>query len=124
MVDTLRKYPLPDLSIFDDGLNTEERCGVIVKSSDGYSVIEVPNRHAEPDKHFVIQTGDVKEATSNVDGEVIGIVHTHPKKQHKNPSYSDVTSIPDDLIGIVYHPSSKTIHWYNKTGVLESEIRK
>ena len=123
-MDTLRKYPLPDLSIFDDGLNSEERCGVIYKQKDIYSIIEVPNRHEEPSKHFMIHTSDVKEAMADVDGEVIGIIHTHPKKQHKTPSYSDIVSIPDDLIGIVYHPSSKTIHWYNKTGVLESEIRK
>ena len=120
-MDTLYKYPLPDLSIFDDGLNSEERCGVIVKTKDTYKIIEVPNRHPEPNKHFIIHNSDVKDAAKDL--EVIGIVHTHPKKQHKTPSYSDINSIPDNLIGIVYHPSSKTIHWYNKTGVLESEIR-
>ena len=124
MVDILHNLPYPDLTLFDDGLNIEERCAAIFEDSSGeYKVIEVPNRHEEPTKHFKIHTNDVKEVT--VDGEkLIGIVHTHPAHQYKKPSYSDVASIPEGLFGIVYHPSSKTIHWYNNQGVLHTEIRK
>ena len=123
MVDIIHNLPDPDLTLFDDGLNIEERCGAIFQDlNGGYKVIEVPNRHAEPKKHFAINTSDVKAVTVD-DEKLVGILHTHPAHQYKKPSYSDVSSIPDSLIGIVYHPSSRTIHWYNNQGVLHTEIR-
>ncbi len=67
-MDILHKLPAPDLTLFDDGLNIEERCGAIFEDSSGEcKVIEVPNRHTEPTKHFMIHTSDVKEVTA--DGE-------------------------------------------------------
>jgi proteasome lid subunit RPN8/RPN11 len=122
-VDIQHKLPYPDLTLFDDGLNTEERCGAIFENLNGeLKVIEVPNRHEEPKKHFKIHTSDVNAITIE-DEKLIGIVHTHPAHQYKKPSYSDVASIPEGLFGIVYHPSSKTVYWYNNQGVLNTEIR-
>jgi hypothetical protein len=56
-VDILHNLPYPDLALFDDGLNTEERCGAIFENPNGeLKVIEVPNRHEEPKKHLKIHT--------------------------------------------------------------------
>jgi len=110
--------PRPDLSIFDTGSHDVERCGVIIVTNGTPSVVEVPNHSPDPRNAFVISKKDVPKE------RVIGIVHTHLKEQQRTPSGFDIQYIPEGLIGMVYHPNTKSVTWYASTGILHKELRK
>jgi len=117
--------PDPDLSLFDNRPNDVEWCGVIVQRVDNSNyVVEVPNRAEDQTRHFLISTKDVKELSIG-DGElVVGIVHTHPFRSIKTPSDHDIDSIPDGLVGMVYHPSTRSVVWYDSNGTIQQRLRK
>lgn len=121
----MNELPEPDLSLFDTGTNELERCGVIVRREDGSTyVIEVPNRSNTPHHHFIVSTKDVKALTAPPSDVIVGIVHTHPFRAMRIASDHDIDSIPDGLIGMVYHPSTRSIVWYDSTGIIEQRLRK
>lgn len=121
----MNALPEPDLSLFDTGTNDVERCGVIVRRTDGSTyVIEVPNRSETPKHHFVVSTKDVKAVIVPEGDVIVGIVHTHPFRAMRIASDHDIDSIPDGLIGMVYHPSTRSVVWYDSTGTIEQRLRK
>lgn len=117
------ELPDPDLSLFDEGPNDEERCGLIFQRDDGiYWVHEVPNRAERPKRFFRINKSDLQHI--DTEDVCVGVVHTHPFRAMRMASQKDVDSIPDGLVGMVYHPSTKSIVWYDSDGVIEDNLRK
>lgn len=117
--------PLPDLSMFDEGDNTEERCGVIVRDPSGkHWVVEVPNRADDKARRFKVLKSDVSNVSLEQGQEVIGVIHTHPFRSMRVPSDHDIDSIPHGLLGMVYHPSTGSIFWYDRNGILEHRLKR
>jgi proteasome lid subunit RPN8/RPN11 len=117
--------PTPDVSIFDNGLNNLERCGVIVqKSDDSTYVVELPNRSNKPKLHFTMLKEDVRVLVLPEGDIIIGVIHTHPYRSVRTASQHDIDSIPKGLVGMVYHPSTGSTTWYDHTGVLQHNLRK
>lgn len=113
----------PDLSVFDVGPNDVERCGVILKRLDGsVYVSELPNRSNAPKYHFTLSKTDVADLETN--DVVIGVVHTHPFRSMRIASQHDIDSIREGLIGMVYHPSSGSIVWYDHTGTVKEQLKR
>jgi proteasome lid subunit RPN8/RPN11 len=113
----------PDLSIFDSKSNEFERCGVIFKRTDkSLYIVELPNHSATPKNHFIISKKDVSKL--KVLDKLVGIVHTHPFRAMRIASQHDIDSIPEGLVGMVYHPSTGSTVWYDRTGVIHEELRK
>jgi proteasome lid subunit RPN8/RPN11 len=119
-----KSMPEPDLSSFDDPTNEVERCGVIVFGSDGgYEVVELPNRSPRPDLHFVVWNRDIHTLLSP-DDEIVGVFHTHLSDSPAHPSEADIRSIPGALIGMVYHPATKSVVWYDHKGIIETKRKR
>jgi proteasome lid subunit RPN8/RPN11 len=117
--------PLPDTSLFDDGPNNVERCGLILVRPDCTAyIIEVPNRSETPNKNFVIMKSDLNSIKVPESHRAVGIIHTHPYRYPRLPSPYDISSLRDGLIGMVYHPSTGSTTWYDRTGVLQHNLRK
>lgn len=117
--------PTPDLSIFDEGSNDVERCGVIVRRPDGSSyVVELPNRSDNPKSHFVASKTDARNLILPKEDLIIGVVHTHPFRAVRTASQHDIDSIPEGLIGMVYHPSSGSTVWYSRTGIVHEQLKR
>lgn len=117
--------PDPDLTLFDNRPNNVEWCGVIVRRPDESTyIIEMPNRAPDQTRHFIIATKDVKKLVAPDGDLIIGVVHTHPFRSIKVPSQHDIDSIPEGLIGMVYHPSTSSVVWYDSTGIIEQRLRK
>lgn len=113
-----------DVSAFDTGPDTEERCGLILQRNDGsWHVIEMPNRSDTPRDQFIIDTDDA-DCIPSTQGFIVGVVHTHPFRTPRYASQFDVDSIPVGWIGLVYHPSTGSKVWYDSTGVLYEDLRK
>lgn len=117
--------PYPDLSDFDGGDDLIERCGLLLSDNKGLiTAVSVPNRHKDTRNHFQINNDDVNNIVNATRKAVIGILHTHPQHTTAKPTQSDIYEIPVGFIGMVYHPSSKTITWYDSIRILKSTIRK
>lgn len=117
--------PTPDLTVFDDGLNDEERCGVIVHRGDStHYVIELPNRSDEPHKTYRLAYADMKELVLPEGHSVIGFVHTHPRGVPRLPSPHDIQSLPTGVIGMVYHPSTGSTTWYDRDGIIDTQLKR
>lgn len=113
-----------DMSVFDDGVNDVERCGLILMRGDGSRhIYELPNRHSQPQDHFIIDTEDT-DAIPDDHGVIVGVAHTHPRHASRYASQHDVDSIPEGWIGLVYHPSTGSKVWYDSTGVLFEDLRR
>ena len=122
-MDCQSDLPNPDFSLFDDGPNDAERCGLIFQRTDGtYWVHEVPNRHEKPLRAFRIHKSDLEEL--EIDDLFIAVVHTHPFRAMRSASQRDIDSIPDGLLGMVYHPSTKSVTWYDSGGVIDYNLRR
>lgn len=118
-----RELPHPDTSLFDTGTNKYERCGVIVLEDDGtHSIVELPNRSPVKTKHFVVWNMDIHKLVPP-DAEIVGVIHTHPFRSSPLPSSDDVAAIPGELIGMVYHPSTTSVSWYDRNGIIEHHQR-
>lgn len=117
--------PNPDLSIFDEGANNEERCGVIIMRPDCTTyVMEVPNRSDDPRRHFIINRSDVEVLDWPSSHKMVGVIHTHPFRGMRAASQHDIDSIPEGLVGMVYHPSSGSIVWYDRSGVILEKLKR
>jgi proteasome lid subunit RPN8/RPN11 len=113
-----------DLSAFDSGTNTEERCGVVLQSADGdYNVFELENRSPNPKNRFVISKADAAQIDKR-HGVIVGVVHTHPFRSMRTASQHDINSIPAGLFGIVYHPSTGSKVWYDHNGVTHEDLKR
>lgn len=111
--------PAVDVSAFDFGPNVHERCGVIIDNgADGYELVELPNRSDLTTHHFIIWNADIKAALPEMT-QIVGVVHTHPFRSSSLPSTDDIDSIPSGLIGMVYHPSTTSITWYDENGIIK-----
>ena len=116
--------PEPDTSLFDDGTNRVERCGIIVKNPDGtHWIKELPNRADDPTRDFRIDNADVKAALPP-DADIVGVIHTHPYRSSMLPSEADIDSIPRGLVGMVYHPSTTSVAWYDNLGTIDYRQRR
>lgn len=94
-----------------------EECAVVLRvAPDTWHIKAVPNRHSDKKNHFRIMREDVNLQ----DGEsIVAVVHTHTRPGEVEPSYDDVKSLPDGLLGIVVHPRTGSWTAYdNKVGVL------
>ena len=116
-------FPL-DVSVFDDGPDDVERCGLILQGPDRtWHVHELPNRHPDPHNHFAIDTDDADPIPAS-EGFIVGAVHTHPRDAEPFASQHDVDSIPEGWIGLVYHPATGSKVWYDSTGVQHEDFRR
>lgn len=115
-------YPI-DVSVFDTGPNNVERCGLILQSNRVMHVHELPNRHPHPRDGFIIDTKDA-DLIPSAEGEVVGVVHTHPHQTNRFASQHDVDSIPDGWVGLVYHPHTGSKVWYDRTGIIYEDLRR
>jgi proteasome lid subunit RPN8/RPN11 len=117
--------PNPDLSIFDEGLNNEERCAIVFVRADCTTyIVEVPNRAEDKKRYFAIVKSDIDSIDSNQSDTMIGVVHTHPYRFPRRPSMHDIASIREGLIGMVYHPSSGSIVWYDRKGIVQEQLKR
>jgi len=115
-----------DLSDFD-GETTDERCGIIVRLDEDYFAIEVPNEAANPRRDFRISDSRTMEilAHEGLDrSSIVGVVHTHQRGFSRWPSYNDVKGLPLNLVGCVYHPSTGSRVWYDRSGFLQEDIKR
>lgn len=126
------QYEDPEtISALVAAINTDypdEQCGIITRRTEriqlsggpamqtSYEMRLVPNRHEDPANHFRIVTGDLDLDDAET---LVAVVHTHTRPGEAEPSYDDVKSLPDDLVGIVVHPRTNSWTMYdNKVGVL------
>jgi proteasome lid subunit RPN8/RPN11 len=119
------------LDQFDGYDGIPERCALLLGSfreeDDTYvidAVVEVKNSHREPLRHFTIKKKDAQaalEALDSTDSSIIGHLHTHPKGTNADPSYEDCINMPDNMVGVIYHPHSRTITYYNRQGFISKE---
>lgn len=79
---------------------------------DGY--LFVPNRHRDPDLFFQINKSDVP---SHQLSKIIGCFHTHLYEGHNEPSAIDIAELPKDMLGLVLHVPTGTVHAYGKSQV-------
>lgn len=105
-----------------------EVCALVIgkKRGDTFTVtdvLNVANRHKDGENHFEVG----KKAALNVlqrrgytEKDLIGSLHTHTRGG-ADPSYDDCYFIPDGMLGIVVHPSSQTITYYNRQGFISKE---
>lgn len=106
------------VAIFEHADNKNEECAVVFENNGKHRAVSVPNRHPNPGNEFRIRKSDT--ASAKKDGEtLVAVMHTHTAPGNQEPSYEDVKQQPDGLLGIVYHPRSKSWTLYdNKVGVL------
>lgn len=117
--------PNPDLSIFDEGLNDKERCGLIIMRSDCTTyVVEVPNRSDDPSRYFTMVKRDVDGIDIHPSERIVGVVHTHPFGFPRKPSPHDLASIREGWIGMVYHPSTGSTVWYDHNGIVQEQLKR
>lgn len=96
----------------------DEQCAVIVRSGNTHSIHFVPNQHSDKKNHFRIIRKDVDPLLKD-GGTLVAVIHTHTRAGQAEPSYDDVKSLPDGLLGIVVHPRSKSWTAFDNTvGVL------
>ncbi len=115
-----------DLSDYEEVVSDVERCGVILVNNKGYvRIVGVPNRHKDSQINFQIDNNDVNTVLEMTREKLIGIFHTHPDPDIEMavPSLNDINNIPEGICGMVYHPFSKIIHWYDSTGILGKTTR-
>lgn len=117
--------PNPDVSVFDHGPNDEERCGVILMRPDCTTyVVEVPNRAEDRKRYFAVVKSDIESIDGIEVHKLIGFIHTHPYRFPRRPSGHDIDSIRDGMIGMVYHPSSGSTVWYDRTGIVQEQLKR
>lgn len=79
--------------------------------------VHLPNRAGAKADYWEAKAADVQEWA-----ELIGIAHTHPGPSQRGPSGHDVAGI-GPWLGLVVHPMSGTLTWYDRLGVIiEEEI--
>lgn len=109
-----------DLSVFDDGDDEAERCGVVFEDDNKrFYVVEVPNRAGNTHDDFVIWESDVPDLPH----PVVGVVHTHPSYDSPFPSHNDFVHIPPSIVGIVYQPATKSVVWYTNGGNVNGLVK-
>ena len=118
-----RHLPEPNLTMFDTGTNRLERCGVIIADGGVHRIIELPNRSPEPNLHFVVWNKDIHRHLEP-DAVIVGIVHTHPFRSSPLPSSRDIASIPRGMVGMVYHPSTTSVAWYDWEGIIKHNHKR
>lgn len=122
---------LQGLEEFDPDTD-EEQCGVLIGKEDEHGVrhvnyvVKIPNRAQIPTDHFAISLCDFNEVAEEhvKDGNVIcGFLHTHPGDSKPYPSADDLFGLLrfGDMIGVVYHPKTKNLTWFNSIGVIARE---
>lgn len=117
--------PNPDVSVFDQGPNTEERCGLILKRTDNsFYIMELPNRAVDSKRYYAIVKSDMDSADIPDSDSVVGFIHTHPFRFPRRPSGHDIDAIPDGMIGMVYHPSSGSTVWYDRNGIVQEQLKR
>ena len=100
----------------------KERCGLIYYDANHkHCLAELENRHEDPENHFRLMTDDVMDFLfHNPKAEIVGIYHTHILEGTEEPSKKDLETLPVTLFGIIYHPLSKTITWYDLHGIIHT----
>lgn len=111
-----------------DWRGPDEECAVVVSREatvgsislreNEFVLIPVPNRSQTPATKYEIRKSDYQAVASPSD-RLVAVVHTHLRPGGQEPSYDDVKGLPDDVLGLVVHPRSKSWTLYDKTvGVL------
>lgn len=125
--------PYPQLDVFDTDARVE-RCAILLgKHYVPYepdipgrweisTIAEVPNRSSDPQHGFAIHLRDMREVQHRYGGDVLGCLHTHYVRP-SYPSMADLRSIPRHWLGVVYHPHSRTVTFYNYNGFI-LEVRR
>lgn len=96
-----------------------EQCAVIFGANriDGtvavFRVLEVPNRHPDPQRHFMVRASDVP--TALVSSNPIGYVHSHINGMP--PSTDDLRNLRPGFFGIVIDISNKLAFLYTSQGM-------
>lgn len=120
--------PKEDLAVFQD--TRAEQCGVLFgkRTPKTYTVealAAVKNHSDDPYSHFEIKTGDVRRVMKRLgytEADIIGSIHTHPRGSKADPSAIDVEDLPEGMLGVVYHVTSRTLSYYNhEAGWLDKE---
>ena len=102
-----------DFTVFADP--DHEECGLILMSISrrNYVLVPVPNRTDDAGEHGLITQRDVLKALDKHPySYVVGLVHTHREHHDSEPSSYDLTELPANHFGIVYHPHSRSITTY------------
>lgn len=82
------------------------------------AIAEVPNRHPVPQMHYRIMSKDPVELLGmRRSKRVIGVLHTHPLLEFPEPSDHDIDLIPKDFLGMVYHPPTGLVTFFNNQGL-------
>lgn len=97
----------------------QELCAVLFGHKDNRKVIVdgylfVPNRHRDPDLFFQINKSDVPKQLLP---KIVGCFHTHLYEGHNEPSSVDIAELPKDMLGLVLHVPTGTVHAYGKSHV-------
>lgn len=100
----------------------EEKCGLIYYDENHkHCLAELKNSHENSLAHFRINNNDVMDfLLHNPKAIIVGIYHTHNLEDTEEPSNEDMDKLPQTLFGIVYHPLTMTITWYDSHGIIKS----
>lgn len=83
------------------------------------SVLEVPNRHDDPENNFRIAMADVRHRRRGY--EVIGVLHTHPGKCSPDPSANDLNGLAHDgQYGVIVHLRTSSVVLFDRLGVIDT----
>lgn len=72
--------------------------------------VPVLNHARNPQNDFAVRASDYEFVAATMN--VIGVVHSHLPNMNEWPSENDLSGLPHDWIGAVYHSKFPNMWWY------------